>query len=204
MQPQRETMTDRLADIIHIIHLGGKSGILTVERGEGRTREEGVIVFVDGRVVEAKVGGTRSGAVAFNYLNTWLTCRFSFASHTANSSQMPRLSAPLPASSQQENVPQQPFTGTSSLNVRALLRQRTGQPQHNERQSNVAFPSRLEAGETALLHPEVTPLSRVHRRLLLLVNGQRSVSELARLASRRPEDVQQMLNDLERAKLIQQ
>jgi hypothetical protein len=77
MQSQRETMTDSLADIINIIHLGGKSGILTVERGEAATLEEGTIVFVDGRAIEAKAG--RQNALnAFRYLNTWKTCRFYF------------------------------------------------------------------------------------------------------------------------------
>src|SRR5579884_2665712 len=79
MQPQRETMTDNLADIIHIIHIGCKSGTLTVERGEGKTLEEGFILFSEGRAIEAKVG-QQNGMAAFNYLNSWQTCRFSFIS----------------------------------------------------------------------------------------------------------------------------
>src|SRR6266576_3858290 len=83
MQPQREAITDSLADVIHIIHLGGKSGILTVERGEGRTIEEGCIAFIDGRVVKAIVG-QQSGLAAFIYLNSWQMCRFSFVSEVVN------------------------------------------------------------------------------------------------------------------------
>src|SRR5260370_26174628 len=60
MQPQRRAMTDCLADLIHIIRMGEKSGVLTVERGEGRSLEEGLIIFVKGQVVEARVN---SGAV---------------------------------------------------------------------------------------------------------------------------------------------
>src|SRR2546421_13023979 len=83
MQLQREAMTDSLADVIHIIHLGGKSGILTAERGEGRTIEEGFIAFIDGRVVKAMVG-RQGGLAAFIYLISWQMCRFSFISEAVH------------------------------------------------------------------------------------------------------------------------
>ncbi len=59
MPPQRETATDRLADVIEVAQLGQKTGLLTVERGNGITLEEGSITFVDGQVTEASAGGVR-------------------------------------------------------------------------------------------------------------------------------------------------
>jgi DNA-binding IclR family transcriptional regulator len=47
-------------------------------------------------------------------------------------------------------------------------------------------------------------MPRTHRRLLLLVNGQRNISELTRILARPPEETQALLNDLERAGLIRQ
>ncbi|TMC61826.1 MAG: DUF4388 domain-containing protein, partial [Chloroflexota bacterium] len=49
MPHQRETATDRLSNVIQVIQLGKKSGLLTVERGEGITFEEGAITFVNGQ-----------------------------------------------------------------------------------------------------------------------------------------------------------
>src|ERR1700730_6253728 len=78
MQPQRETLTDSLTNIIQILQLGYRSGTLTVERNTGQTIEEGSIVFVNGRVVDAQTN-QYSDLAAFNYLQTWGSCRFSFS-----------------------------------------------------------------------------------------------------------------------------
>ncbi len=65
-------------------------------------------------------------------------------------------------------------------------------------------PFRSQAGELALQHPERVQISRLQRRLLLLINGQRSPSELARLIVKNPDEIKMLLNDLERVGLIQQ
>ena len=51
---------------------------------------------------------------------------------------------------------------------------------------------------------DVMGFSRTHRRLLLLVDGQRSVPELIRLVGRSSEEVFQQLSELERAGFIHQ
>lgn len=189
MDPQRETMTDSLAAIIQVIHLGYQSGTLTVERGEGNTVQVGYIVFANGRVVEARAG-QYTGLAAFNFLNTWQSCRFSFAS---GSQTAPHALSPghneLPTSnSRTASQPLEYYEPHSSgnYNLPTLL------------------PTRLPAGEAALQHPEAFQMPRTHRRLLLLVNGQRNTGELARLLLRSPEETQSLLLDLERAGLIQQ
>src|SRR5258707_15697147 len=88
MQPQRPAMTDCLGDLSHIILMGKKRGVLTVERGEGRSLEEGLIIFVRGQVVEARVN-QRSGLAAFTYLNAWQVCHFSFIAQAANEALLP-------------------------------------------------------------------------------------------------------------------
>lgn len=199
MQPQRETMTDNLADIIHIIHIGCKSGTLTVERGEGKTLEEGFILFSDGRAIEAKVG-QQNGLAAFNYLNLWQTCRFSFISQE---SQIDTLSRPF-------TQPLSPQPGTSSSANRQYSSatppmSRSGPlPPYSSSAGQFRCPLRTPSGEVALQHPENFQLPRMHRRLLLLINGQRNVPELARLMVRNLNEVQALLNDLERSGLVQQ
>lgn len=194
MQPQRETMTDSLADIIQIIHLGSKNGRLTVERGEGNKREEGFITFLNGNVIEARIG-PYDGAIAFNYLNTWRTCRFAFVNDVPA----------LPPGQGRANGTTNPLPPPNAFIYHAT----TPEGQNNSSYlsngrggSHPSFPVRLQQGEATLHHLENAQIPRLHRRLLLLVNGQRGVDELARLMGRSFDEVETLLSDLERAGLI--
>ena len=204
MQPQRTAMTDCLADVIHIIHMGEKSGVLTVERGENATLEEGLITFISGRVVEARIG-QQSGMTAFTYLNSWQVCRFSFIVQIPNDVSLPLQSTqPLPANRDLANTI--PAANTRFSYTTAPLKQDDRLYAYRDvLGSQFTIPLRLQAGEEVLQRPENTArLSRIHRRLLMLINGQRSISELARLMSRSIEETQPLLNDLERSGFIQQ
>src|SRR2546430_116617 len=116
MQSQRRAMTDCLADLIHIIRMGEKSGVLTVERGEGTSLEEGLIIFVRGQVVEARVN-QRSGLAAFTYLNAWQVCHFSFIAQAANEALWPpQITQPLPPANggfaDNTSIANSPYFGT--------------------------------------------------------------------------------------------
>lgn len=178
---QRETATDRLADVIQVIQLGRRTGTLTVERGQGPTFEEGMITFANGQVTQASVG-SRRGQEALSVLHTWRTCLFAFITPSTNS--LASLQAP-----------------TSYPN-----------PQQNGR-SNGRFdptapggdvPRRTKPIEEVLQVMDMMGFSRTHRRLLLLIDGQRSVPELIRLVGRSGEEVFQQLSELERAGFIHQ
>ena len=88
MSQQRETTTNNLADVIQVIQIGHRTGTLTVERGEGTIFEEGIIVFVNGQIIDAKCG-QQSGPVALGWLTTWTICRFSFIVDASLNSQHP-------------------------------------------------------------------------------------------------------------------
>lgn len=204
MQPQRETMTDSLADIIHVIRLGGKSGTLTVERGEAKTLEEGFIVFADGRILEAKAGHS-SGLQAFNYLNTWTACRFSFLDYVAPDVTMSYQPASfLPPG--EKFPPKDVSVPGKGQFVASHFTQQGNDIYTNSGSSVTAFrlPSRSRAGEVALEQPERVHISRLQKRLLLLINGQRTLNELARLISRSPDETQKLLEELERAGFVEQ
>ncbi len=193
MQPQRRAMTDCLADLIHIIRMGEKSGVLSVERGEGRSLEEGLIIFVRGQVVEARVN-QRSGLAAFTYLNAWQVCHFSFIAQAANA-----LSPVNGGFADNTSIADSPYFDTVTQ-----VSQANGLHEYRDiPAAQFIIPFRLLAGEEMLQHPENNGrLPRVHRRLLLLINGQRSVSQLARLMARNIDELQELLNDLERSGLI--
>jgi Domain of unknown function (DUF4388) len=183
MLPQRETLTDSLTNIIQILQLGYRSGTLTVERNAGQTIEEGSIVFVNGRVVDAQTN-QYSYLAAFNYLKTWGSCRFSF----------------IDASDTNANSP----SGSPALNhARAPFRSGFLVPAYGEAAYS-PFPRLSQAGKAAVSHLEAAPVQRTHRRLLLLINGQRNLTVLARLMARNPDEVQVLLDDLAQAGLIQQ
>ena len=178
---QRETATDRLADVIQVIQLGRRTGTLTVERGQGPTFEEGMITFANGQVTQASVG-SRRGQEALRVLHTWRNCLFAFITPSANSF------APLQAPASHPN-PQQNGRGNGRFAPPA--------PRGD-------VPHRTKPIEEVLQVMDMMGFSRVHRRLLLLIDGQRSVPELIRLVGRDSEEVLQQLSELERAGFIHQ
>ena len=205
MQPQRTAITDSLADLLHILRMGEKSGVLTVERGDGRTLEEGRIEFLRGQVVEARVNQQR-GPAAFTYLSSWQVCRFSFLAQVDNDAQLPP-QIMQPRSSARSNVADNASIANPTY-FHALKQAEQADQLYDYSDipaMQFAMPIRLAAGEEMLQHPDHQGrLPRIHRRLLLLVDGQRSVSQLARLMGRSVEELQKLLNDLERSGLIRQ
>lgn len=186
---QRGTAADRLADIIQVIRLARRTGQLTAERGGIDTAlEEGTIVFVDGQVVEAHAG-YRNGLEAFNWLSSWQNCRFTFIPSTTSTTS-PGIS---PISPQQS--PNRSTTAPLPANNGHLPPSTTTEP----------VPRRLRHPNEVLPYFERLGLSRTHRHLFLLIDGQRTTSELVRLMQQRSraDEVYTLLADLERTGLIQ-
>jgi hypothetical protein len=92
MVKARVTSTDRLSNVIEVVELGRRSGMLAVERGAGSTFEEGEIYFVGGHPTYA-VTGTLRGRDALAALAQWGACRFAFQSDISQPT--PNISDPL-------------------------------------------------------------------------------------------------------------
>jgi hypothetical protein len=204
MAQQKETITNSLADVIQVIQLSRKSGMLTVERGEGETFEEGMITFVNGQAVEAQTAAFY-GQDALRWLGSWGTCRFAFI--PTPTSEIPSIPALVntPAFEQRmRDTGTHPRIPISPLRESAARRQasngRTGQVISFISASVV--PHLVIPLEESLRYVDQLGLSRQHRRLLLLVDGQRNVAEMVRLIGRTLYEVQQLLADLEQAKII--
>ena len=168
MWQQRETPTERLVVVIQRIQLDRETGELTARRGDSKQAEVGTIVFVNGRVTEARLG-RYTGPEALKRLSTWGNCFISFAPAQQNASREisfpvfePKIAPPL-----QPGVPYQ-----------------------------------IVSVEQAMQKMEMVGLSRTHRHLFLLVNGQRSIVELTRLTGRNQRDLQLLLRDLEALSII--
>jgi len=177
---QRETTTNRLADIIQVIKIGHRTGTLTVERSENVVLEEGMIVFVHGQMTQAVIGSL-TGVEAFKWLSQWGPCRFRF------------ITSPPTSSNETYHLPT-----TSPPNDR----ERGGIAEASVLSSSLS--GRTQQVESILSRMEYAGLSRVHRHLFLLIDGRRTVEDFARLMGRKREEVQKLLNDLERADFIQQ
>ncbi len=204
---QQETATDRLIGVIQSIQMTQGNGVLSVRRGEGSILEEGSIIFVNGQIKQATVG-RRSGAIALNWLSTWGQCRYIFAPFNARQTQQLNSLPPpgagntrpitsdlqsstsaLPARGQSESIP--PLSGST-------WERRPPSPPSSP--SNIFYPIRPLAA--ALREIEQNKLSRSHRQLFLLIDGQRTAQELARLAAKNEQDLQAFLRDLERIGVI--
>lgn len=189
MAQQREASTDRLVGIIATIKLERKSGQLRVRRGEGLTSEEGALTFVQGQITQAHVG-RRDGSDALNWLSTWGQARYTFTSTLASGGEEEIsfvLSEP-PASS----------PGRAITNPLPDIQVHTDKlefasPFVPERE--VPYIS-VELSE-AMTAIERAGLSRAHRRLYLLIDGHRSIHDLAPLIGKKPEEARSMLHDLE-------
>ncbi len=203
-QPQ-DQVTHRLVTFIQSIQLRRGSGLLSVKRGEGASVEEGSIVFVNGQVTEAKVG-RYTGPEAFNRLSVWENCHFSFVlqpssqagrlnlAHTDTMGSLPSaveldmLSNAQPLSPVLEGSRKNPETPPYFAQFAST--EGTGVPRPGRRLS------------AALQMIDLMGLSRAHRRLFLLIDGKRSIDELASLIGRTPDEVSEFLRDLERASVI--
>ena len=205
MAQQNATITNSLANVIQVIQLGRKSGVLTVERGEDTTFEEGVITFVNGQAVDA-LTELANGPDALRRLGSWGTCRYEFI--PTPTSEIPIIPASISALTSGRGITDtgtHPRIPTSPLRETAARRQashgRTEPAISLTPASSVPYP--MKSLEESLRLVEQLGFSRQHRRLLLLLNGQRTIAEVARLIGHTQYEVQKLLADLEQAGIIQ-
>ena len=218
MAQQQEMMTDRLVSVISSIQRGRRSGVLTARRGEGSALEEGTIVFANGQVSQASIG-RRRGSEALNWLSTWGNCRFMFAptsSEAGMQAYQPSLPAkgsstgPLALGSAPRTIntrgpdPHTPMPSSPGGQGGPQVAGEWGKSGMNGRTNTPAFeaPYPLQQLDEALRLIEQYRLSRIHRQLFCLVDGQRSIVELGRLMGKRGNEIYRLLEDLERAHVI--
>lgn len=208
MPQQQEMKTDRLVSVIQTIQLGRRTGTLQIWRGEGAQREEGNITFANGRVMESQVGWHK-GPEAFNQLSLWEICSFVFTS--ANPQDQPLFfSQPPPQMSPAPGIQTPPpFVPVSPLRTHAAPPPPTTEPLRPQQQlpqssplPTVVIPYQTRQLNSALRTIENLKLSRIHRQILLLIDGQRSNADLERLTGRNPGEILKILQDLEHATVI--
>lgn len=191
MSQQQERITDSLTSVIQIIQTGHGTGELRVWRESGPNAEVGSFVFINGRIVAAHVG-LMQGVEAFNTLKTWGRAMFIFTPGTPPPLQQnspvlepqekkPSTTRPLPTTDPQTPVSEPPQKSTVHL---------------------TAVPRATMSIVKAVGIIEKMGLARTYRQLILFIDGQRPVSELALAMNCTPQDMWQMLQELEKLTII--
>jgi Domain of unknown function (DUF4388) len=201
MLHRRGTATDRLLNVIQVLQLGKKTGHLVVERDTNSQQEEGEVVFDNGQIVQAYAGNLQ-GQEALSWLSTWTHCRFLFVAETMGKITRPLNTGPLPSLPGPEGARSLRDTQPRLPSASPATRQETGGIQQILPTAH-ANPRRTCPTEKGFHLLERAGLSRSHRHLFLLVDGQRPIAELVRLTGRPPEEVQRLLHDLESIGVIQ-
>jgi hypothetical protein len=243
MAKPRVTATDRLSNVIEVVQMGRRSGMLSVERGAGSIFEVGEIYFVSGSPIYASLSGLR-GREALAALAHWGPCRFAFdtdaakppanipatdpsqKSRPSDPGVRPREAAPTysasgvhtagrlsggsgrwalqtttgslarPGSIPHSSSPSQsqPFTSPQS----GMLDWQGRSPTPPDGTSSLGRRPR-RAPDVRDLIAVVTAhnLSRNHRTVLLLADGEHTILDLARLSSKSVDEITVLLADLE-------
>lgn len=193
MTQQRGTATNQLSTVIAALQLGQKTGVLAIERGEGGTFEEGTIIFLHGKVAQAAIGSF-TGREAATQLLSWQACRFSFTPLLPNDSALTAHLVPHPPT-EAKGITQnghKPLSGNHRTNSTADGDMMSRRPSMAGPQGSI---------DEALRILDRKGFSRLHRRLLLLIDGRRSISELAILIGRTQNETAALLADLWQAGL---
>jgi hypothetical protein len=190
-------MQQQLATIIQRIQMESRSGLLIVKRGKESNKEEGTILFINGKMEEARAG-RRTKFDAFKYLCTWEQYEFSF---NAPDGRTLLFSSPSPAPKAYQLPPSTPSIPLARLSTPLQLKPAMVEKETPESTVLIPHHSRKRLAE-GLQVIEKMGLTRGHRRLFLLINGERSVVELARLTASNKDELCQRLHDLEDAAVV--
>jgi hypothetical protein len=203
MSQKRGTITDRLLNVIQVLQLGKKTGHLTVERDEGEGQQKGEIIFVQGQVTQA-YGGILRGQEALNWLSTWGACRFIFVPATPE-----KTTSPLAPEAIRPPRTTQPLGNTNPRLITPIPAFHQGSEWASTTDSlasapyGLAVPHRVRSVNVSLYLLDQERLSRAHRQLFLLIDGNRTITELVRLTRRSPEEIQRLLQELEHIGVIE-
>jgi len=180
----QNVVVDQLVKIIQAVQIGRTTGTLIATRGDGASYEAGTLVFLKGRVVQARVG-RREGREAFNWLSTWGKCRYTFVLSITSENATESLMGGDPSQFLQEE----------SRGVGSGAGMGTGPV-------NDAVPYRSKPLGYGLQVLTEKSLSRMHRHVFLLVNGARRVGDLMRLLKLDEYEVLALLYDLQDTGII--
>jgi len=211
---------DHLVKIIQTIRIEKTTGSLVATRGEGTTYELGTLVFLNGQMVQGKVG-RREGWEALNWLLTWGKCRYTLVpSITPDTDRRPKRQFPKRETREQSGIPHVrlvPLGRAQRLHVDREERATENLPGRKpdqltpekgkvspgkSKQANEAVPYRSKSLAYGLQVLSEKGLSRIHKHVFLLVNGSRRAGDLMQLLKLNERELLSLLYDLHKTGII--
>ncbi len=189
MTKGRDDVAERMSDLFALIRTRRQSGLLSVERYENGRFEEGEIRFQKGQPVDAHIQN-RVGQEALSQLLTWRQVYFLFVPEASND--IP------PSASISPVIPQ---SGTPQSQVPRLPPSNANRPpQSSPSSQSVGDTSSYEQRPQKLVSEQNVmnlSLTRPQRSLYLLVDGRRTVTDLARFTNKEVQEVYRLLSELQ-------
>jgi hypothetical protein len=174
-----------------------------------------MIIFVSGQPVRAQVGYMNTPE-SLEWLNSWQACRFAFLPYIP-----PDLALASPALLPGKSPTTTPITGkhpsvsgTPPITGPQPAYPTGPQPAYPAGQSGYpgmqpgqpsflhSAPYRIKQVDEAMYIMDQRGFPRIYRRLLLLLDGSRTILELAQLFGRSPDEVYEFVSHLETAGLV--
>lgn len=224
----RDNAAERLGDILELIRMRKQSGVLSLERFLNNRFEEGEIFFQNGQPTYAQTGQL-SGQEALAYLLSWRQVYFTFLNDVPRPPANTPVPTPTPAeervavsiSTQQTSaIPASPklppvnTAGTMSAISGNLPQVNTDVIANNVGTNTTMYrPTNLNPNTPGLewLVPQKLgrerdvlslPLTRPQRSIYLLIDGRRSVADLARCTRKSMQEIERLLIELQERGLI--
>jgi hypothetical protein len=224
----RDNAAERLGDILELIRMRKQSGVLSLERFLNNHFEEGEIFFQSGQPTYAQTGQL-TGQDALAYLLGWRQVYFTFQNGVPRPPTSTSAPTPIPtkervavsiSTSKASAIPASPRP--SPVNTAGAIPAISGNlPQVNTDvvANNVGInttmyrPTNLNPNTPGLewLVPQKLgkerdvlslPLTRPQRSIYLLIDGRRSVADLARCTRKSMQEIERLLIELQERGLI--
>ena len=179
---------ETLDDILELARMRRQSGMLTLEYTQGGRVEEGEVFLQVGQPVYARVGRL-VGQDALNWLQSWHNIYFSMDTEEST-----RVAAPR------------------DVNGNRFIEVAAPQPQQATLNGGIgSAPSSFVAPGMEWLVPQkrgverevlALPLTRAQRYIYFLVDGRRTISDLARCTRKNLQEIELILNELQAQGLV--
>jgi hypothetical protein len=177
---------DNLGDLLSTLYMQQQSGMLSVESFQNGRWEEGELYILAGQPIYARQGKV-GGQEALKRLLLWRSLRFSF------STDAPRPPANLPANIGIQPAPTRALSVVPPRGVTGNLANGVQPPRE------LLIPQKIGVPQQALS----LPLTHRQRLIYFLINGQRTIADLARTSGKTIPEVEEILRELQYYRLIE-
>jgi|SRR5579883_2499182 hypothetical protein len=202
MTKGRDIAAESINDLLTVARAQRRSGLLSAEYSHGGRLEEGEIYVLAGQPIYARVGNL-VGQEALQYLLRWRNIHFSFVTDVPqppaniySTSQLERGTGPL----QPRAFPPAPFAATGGPRWSTPPEQPSVAPPSRARIPGIEWrvPQKVEPEPENIF----MQLTRRQRLIYFLVDGSRTVADLARTSNKTVLEVELVLSELQEMGLV--